>query len=85
MEMKLFDMKAEDGLDFAALLDIAKAKHRKLVEITNSARSFKMIRQAKQDYSEWIKLNLTCRGIMVTVDSATEEPRALFALLAGKA
>lgn len=77
-------------IDFDALLRAAKAKHKKCLD-TCKAKAHSLwekdrieFRKAQAEWERWCRVNLTDRGIDMTIDAASGEPRGLFIVVAGK-
>lgn len=76
-----------NAIDFCALLNLAKAKHKQMKDKVAECEMFESrlteMHNAQNDYADWIKFNITENGIHMTVDHATGEPRGLFVFVAG--
>lgn len=74
-------------IDFDALLRTAKAKHKECLdtckahELDEDKTEF---RKAQAEWERWCRVNLNDRGIDMTIDAASGEPRGLFVVVAGK-
>ena len=79
--------KMVEKIDYDALLAEAKSKHalmaNKVKECQYSESRLMEIRDAQDDWYDWCKKNLTDRGIRMTVNAGTGEPRGLFVVVAG--
>ena len=82
-----FDMEKYSSLNFDALLSEAKAKHAlmtsKVNECQYSESRLTEMHDAQNDWYDWCRKKLTDRGIRMTVNTFTGEPRGLFVLVAG--
>ena len=74
-------------IDFDALLLAAKAKHKECLDACK-AHEFDEdqteFRKAQAEWERWCRVNLNERGIRMTIDAASGEPRGLFVVVAGK-
>lgn len=81
-----FDMKKYGDLDFDALFIAAKAKHKIMIDKCN-AHEFDQdpteFNKAQAEWERWCKVNLTDRGIRMTENAYTGEPRGLYIVVAG--